>query len=349
MSHQSQSPSDDDGVVWNEAPPDRSSRTDAAGESSDGRASRRSTADSHESARGDQCEECGGTVVVDHGHGDRACEDCGLVVETDRVDPGPEWRAFDGENRDANSRVGPPITNRQHDRGLSTTIDWRDRDAYGNSLDARQRAKMRRLRTWDERFRTRDSKERTLKLALGEIDRMACALDLPSVVRETASVTFRRALEEDLLPGRSVEGIATAAVYAAARQTEMPRSLDELAEVSRVDRQRLARAYRYVARELELGVEPARPTEYVRRFSSDLGLPNDVSARASELLENARSEGLHTGKSPTSMAAAAIYAGGLFFEQELTQDDVAAVTNVSDVTIRKRYRELLEADPDHPL
>ncbi|ELZ35127.1 transcription factor TFIIB cyclin-related protein [Halorubrum distributum JCM 10247] len=81
-----------------------------------------------------------------------------------------------------------------HDKGLSTNIGWQDKDAYGKSLSGRQRRRMQRLRTWNERFRTRDSKERNLKQALGEIDRMASALGLPDNVRETASVIYRRAL-----------------------------------------------------------------------------------------------------------------------------------------------------------
>ena len=111
-----------------------------------------------------------------------------------------------------------------HDKGLSTNIGWQDKDAYGKSLSPRQREKMQRLRRWNERFRTRNSKERNLKQALGEIDRMASALGLPENVREMASVIYRRALNDDLLPGRSIEGVATAALYASARQTGTPRS-----------------------------------------------------------------------------------------------------------------------------
>ncbi len=74
-------------------------------------------------------------------------------------------------------------------------------------------------------------KERNLKQALGEIDRMASALGLPDNVREMAAVIYRRALNEDLLPGRSIEGVATPALYAAARQAGVPRSLDEITEV----------------------------------------------------------------------------------------------------------------------
>ncbi|MFC6730225.1 transcription initiation factor IIB family protein, partial [Natronoarchaeum mannanilyticum] len=173
------------------------------------------------------CPECGGQVVSDEERGETVCADCGLVVEEDEIDRGPEWRAFDAAEKDEKSRVGAPTTKMMHDDGLSTNIGWQDKDAYGQSLSSRQREKMSRLRTWNERFRTRDSKERNLKQALGEIDRMASALGLPDTVRETASVIYRRALDEDLLPGRSIEGVATASLYAAARQAGTPRSLDE--------------------------------------------------------------------------------------------------------------------------
>jgi len=295
------------------------------------------------------CTECDGLVVSGQARGELVCEDCGLVVEEDRIDHGPEWRDFDPEDHDGNSRVGPPITNRQHDRGLSTNIDWRDEDAYGRSLDPERRAEMRRLRTWDERFRTRDSKGRTLKLALGEVDRMSSALSLPTVVRETASVLFRRALDEELLPGRSIEAVSTACVYVAARQADIPRSLDELEAVSRTERQEIARAYRYLARELGLGLEPTRPREFLQRFTSALELTHDVESRAGELLATARDHGIDIGRNPTSMAAAAIYAAALFVDEETTQEAVAATANVSEATVRKRYRELLKADPDHPL
>jgi len=287
-------------------------------------------------------------VVADEKHAELICEGCGIVVDEERIDHGPEWRDFDADGT-SKSRVGPPSTNRQHDRGLSTNIDWRDRDGYGNALAAERREEMQRLRTWDERFRTKDSKERTLKLALGEIERISSALSLPSVVRESASVIFRRALDDDLLPGRSIEGISSACVYAAARRHGIPRSLEELDGVSRVPRREFARAYRYLDRELDLGLEPTRPREFVRRFTSNLGLPHEVEDRANELLETARENGIDIGRSPTSMAAAAIYAGALFRNEETTQEDVAQVSNVSTATIRKRYRELLKADPDHPL
>jgi transcription initiation factor TFIIB len=230
-----------------------------------------------------------------------------------------------------------------HDKGLSTNIGWQDKDAYGRSLSSRQRQKMQRLRTWDERFRTRDSKERNLKQALGEIDRMASALGLPQQVRETASVIYRRALNDDLLPGRSIEGVATAALYASARMAGNPRSLDEISVVSRVDKMELTRTYRYIVRQLNLEIQPADPKSYVPRFASDLDLSDEAERRARELLDNARDAGLLSGKSPVGLAAAAIYAAALLTNEKVTQNQVSEVANISEVTIRNRYKEILEA------
>ncbi|MFQ3475873.1 transcription initiation factor IIB [Halonotius sp. F2-221B] len=290
------------------------------------------------------CPECGGQLATDTEHGETVCRDCGLVVEEDEIDHGPEWRAFDSNEKDQKSRVGAPTTKMMHDKGLSTNIGWQDKDAYGKSLSSRQRQKMQRLRTWNERFRTRDSKERNLKQALGEIDRMASALGLPDAVRETASVIYRRALDEDLLPGRSIEGVSTAALYAAARQAGTPRSLDELTGVSRVDKDEIARTYRYIARELNLEIQPADPEQYVPRFASDLDLSDEAERRARELLSTAKAQGVHSGKSPVGLAAAAIYAASLLTNQKVTQNEVSEVANISEVTIRNRYHELLEAD-----
>src|SRR6056297_568465 len=259
----------------------------------------------------DVCPECGGNVATDTEHGETVCKDCGLVIEEDSIDRGPEWRAFDSAERDRKSRVGAPTTKMMHDEGLSTNIGWQDKDAYGRNLSANQRKKMQRLRKWNERFRTRDSKERNLKQALGEIDRMASSLGLPENVRETASVIYRRALDEDLLPGRSIEGVATSALYAAARQAGTPRSLDEIANVSRVEKDEIARTYRYVVRELSLEIQPADPEQYVPRFASSLELTDETERRARELIERARRAGLLSGKSPVGLAAAAVYAAAL--------------------------------------
>ena len=270
-------------------------------------------------------------------------EETGLIVDEDRIDPGPEWRAFTHSERQSKSRVGAPTTQTMHDKGLTTTIDWKDKDAYGRSISSEKRSQMHRLRKWQERIRTKDAGERNLQFALSEVDRMASALGVPRSVREVASVIYRRALNEDLIRGRSIEGVSTAALYAACRQEGIPRSLEEISEVSRVDRKEIGRTYRYVSQELGLEMKPVDPKKYVPRFCSELDLDEEVQSKAGEIIETTAEQGLLSGKSPTGFAAAAIYAASLLCNEKKTQREVADVAQVTEVTIRNRYQEQIEA------
>ena len=299
------------------------------------------------SANENTCTECQGYVTSNSGSSEATCESCGLVFEDDPIDHGPEWRAFMSDERDEKSRVGALTTQLIHDKNLSTTIGWQGKDAYGQAVSSRKRAQLQRLRTWDERFQTKDAHERNLKQALGEISRMASALGLPESVRETAGVLYRRAVEQNLLPGRSIEGMSTASLYAAARQHGMPRPLTEFADVSRVEKIRIQRAYRYLSRELGLEIKPEDPTQYIPQFASSLDVSDEVERRSRELLEVATNNAVHSGKSPAGLAAAALYAATHLTNEQLTQETVSEVAHVSRVTIRNRYQELLEVYAQH--
>jgi transcription initiation factor TFIIB len=293
------------------------------------------------------CPECDGRVERDPKHGECVCAECvcaecGTVVNDQPIDHGPEWNAYTTTEREDRSRVGRPTSPTMHDRGLSTQIDWQDKDANGNSLTNRQRKQMERLRTWNERCQTRTGRERSLRQALGEIHRMSSALGLPQSVRETACVIYRRASDADLVIGRSIEGIATGALYAAARQHGIPRTLEEVTTVARVDQRRISRDYRLVADELALALEPTDPTAYLPRFVSDCGCSETVHRQARDLLAAVTGTPYPSGKHPAGLAAAALYASALLSDEHLTQGTIAEAADVTRVTIRKHYRELLD-------
>ena len=281
--------------------------------------------------------------VVRTADGELMHEPTGLILEEDQIDRGPEWRAFNHSERQNKSRVGAPTTQTMHDKGLTTSIDWQNNDAYGRSLSAEKRTQMQRLRKWQERIRTKDAGERNLQFALSEIDRMASALGVPRSVREVASVIYRRALSEDLIRGRSIEGVSTAVLYAACRQEGIPRSLNEVTEVSRVENKEIARTYRYLSQELGLEMQPVDPKKYVPRFCSQLEVSEEVQAKAKEIIDTSVEDGLLSGKSPTGFAAAAIYSATLLCNEKKTQAEVGEVAQVTEVTIRNRYQEQIRA------
>lgn len=290
-----------------------------------------------------KCPECKSTHITrDYERGELVCEDCGLVIDESFIDQGPEWRAFDTEQGERRARTGAPMTYTIHDKGLSTEIGWKNKDFYGKSIPTRSRAQLYRLRKWQRRIRVSNATERNLAFALSELDRMASAIGLPRNVRETAAIIYRKAVGKNLIRGRSIEGVAAAALYGACRQCNVPRTLDEIAGTSRVSRKEIGRTYRFMSRELRLRLMPTAPQDYIARFCSELKLGGDVQTRANEILKVATEKELTSGRGPTGVAAAALYVASLMCGQRKTQREVADIAGVTEVTIRNRYKELTE-------
>ncbi|VUT23918.1 MAG: Transcription initiation factor IIB [Candidatus Methanolliviera sp. GoM_asphalt] len=288
-----------------------------------------------------ECPRCGSRKLIqDYKRAELVCEDCGFVLDDNIIDPGPEWRAFDHDQRMGRSRTGPPATYTIHDKGLSTMIDWTDKDSYGKTISSTDKAQLYRLRKWQRRIRVNDATERNLAFALSELDRMASALSLPRDVREASALVYRRAVEKNLIRGRSIEGVATAALYAGCRECSVPRTLNEIAAVARVNRKEIGRTYRFIARELKLNFLPISPTAYISRFCSALKLSEAVEAKALETIQRAKEKELTSGKGPTGVAAAAIYIASIVCGEKRTQREVADVVGVTEVTIRNRYKEI---------
>ena len=238
--------------------------------------------------------------------------------------------------------MGFVLHNTIHDKGLTTIIDWSNKDFYGKSISVKNRAQLFRLRKWQRRIRISNATERNLAFALSELDRMASALGLPKPVRETAAVIYRKAVDKNLIRGRSIEGVVAAALYAACRQVSVPRTLDEIASYSRVDRKEIGRTYRFIARELGLKLMPTNPADYVPRFCTTLKLSGEVQKKAIEIIKKAEEKELTSGRGPTGVAAAAIYIASILSGERRTQREVAEVAGVTEVTIRNRYKELAE-------
>jgi transcription initiation factor TFIIB len=290
------------------------------------------------------CSECGGNRFIrDYETGESVCIDCGYVIEEKMEDRGPEWRAFDNEQKEKRIRVGAPLTFTIHDKGLSTMIDWRDKDTYGKMLPQTERAKVYRLRKWQQRSRVSNATERNLAFALSELSKMSSALNLPKNILETASVIYRKAVKLQLIRGRSIQGVTSAAIYMACRQCGVARTLDEVAQVSLVGRKEIGRSYRFMIKELDTFVPPSTASHYISRFSNQLGLVGNAETIAIRILNIAKALRLTSGRGPLGIAAAATYIASTLVNDRRTQRELAEQANVTEVTIRNRYKELIDS------
>jgi len=290
-----------------------------------------------------QCPECGSIRLMrDYEYAEIVCMDCGYVIAAKLADRGPEWRAFDDEQRAKRTRVGAPVTFTIHDKGLSTMIDWHDRDVFGKKLSPGQKAQVYRLRKWQRRIRVSDATERNLAYALSEISKTANALNLPKNIVETASLIYRKAVKERLIRGRSIQGVTAAAVYLACRQCGIPRTLEEIAYASNVSKKEVGRSYRFLVKELDYFVPPLKPTQYITKFSNQLTMQGKVEEIAHKILKAATKLKLTSGRGPTGIAAAASYIASVLMGERKTQREIAEIAQVTEVTIRNRYKELAE-------
>jgi transcription initiation factor TFIIB len=268
------------------------------------------------------------------------CSACGLVIEEKSVDQGPEWRAFSSIEEKARSRTGSPATLTVHDKGLSTMIDWRDRDAHGNKLDPSMRAKIYRIRKWQVRTRVHSSIDRNLAHAMSELDRLSSQLSIPRGVKEAAAMIYRKAIDKKLIRGRSIEAMVGASIYASCRSRKIPRTLDEIAKFSRIKKKELGRCYRLILRELEIKIPLASPVDFITRFGAELHISGIAQRKAIDILERAKTGGITVGKDPTGLAAAALYISTLKEGERRTQREIAEIAHVTEVTVRNRYKEL---------
>ena len=285
-----------------------------------------------------QCPECHSVnLTINQEKGEVICRDCGLVIEDRLVDFGQEWREFDHDQASKRRRTGAPMTYTKYDRGLGTDVGQKG-DIY--RLGMKGKNKFFRLRKWQYRIST--AIERNLKLALAELKRVASFLKLPKSVEEESARIYTLAVQRGLVRGRSMESVVAGALYAACRRHEVPRTLDELEEASGIDKKEIGRTYRFVTRELGIRILPSNPVDYIPRFASALKLSAETQSRAVELLEMAQQSELTSGRGPTGIAAASLYVAALINNEKRTQREVADIAGVTEVTIRNRYKELLD-------
>jgi len=284
-----------------------------------------------------RCPECGSVdLTYDDQRGEVVCNECGLIVEEKMVDSGQDAGGqFD--KSDKRGRSGAPMSMQKFDKGLTTNVGEIS-DIY--KLEAGQTRKFLRLKKWQERVST--SIERNLRLAMAELRRVASFLNLPSVVRDEASRVYNYVLQRGLVRGRSMESVIAACIYAACRSYNIPRTLDEIANASDVERKEIGRTYRFIVRKLKIKVTPSSPKDYISRFSSILHLSPKTQNEALKILKKADISELTSGRGPAGIAAAALYVAALMNDEKKTQREVADVAGITEVTIRNRYKELID-------
>ena len=287
------------------------------------------------------CGRCGkNSMLTDNDTGERFCGKCGYVLSEILADSGPEWRSFSKEGGTDPTRTGAPTSLAMHDRGLATVISPINKDSSGKPLTASMKSTIERLRTWDSRSKVNASSDKNLRQALSQLSTLKDKLSLSDSVIEKASYIYRKALDKGLVKGRSISALIASALYAACRDTETPRTLKDISDAGNIKKKDIARCYRILHKELELKMPVVDPVQCVARIANNIGITEKTKRYAVKVLKQAQENEESAGKDPMGFAAAALYLSCVKNCEDRTQRDIAEAANVTEVTIRNRYKGL---------
>lgn len=292
----------------------------------------------------DFCTECTGELISDKSRGEIICSNCGLVTESKMIDQGQEWRAYSTAENNNRSRSGDPLDSLSDDIKLRSTfspINLMTTDGLGKRLSSTKRFDFQRLSKLDNR--SRQGEIRNLRIALRELSRIVSQLELPDNVSKTASVIYRRALRLDLIRGRSIDSMMAASVYIACRESSIPQTLkDVIIATPNLPIKDLARCVRTMIRFMRLKPQNSDYSIFIYRLGEKLRLSMDTRALAVSIVEKAKVQGILMGKNPMSVSAASLYIAGIQMNERRTQLEFSEASKTTPVTIRNRFKELIE-------
>jgi transcription initiation factor TFIIB len=284
----------------------------------------------------DMCSHNGGLhgpLVTDSIRGEVLCSRCGLVIKEKVEDQGPEQRSFNQEQYNERARTGLGSTLSIHDKGLSTVIGTGDKDASGNSISSYMKLTFNRLRTWDGRSKS-TTVDRNLRTAFSVMEAIRSKLEVSDAVIERAAYLYRKALTKKLTRGRTISGMILSSLYVACRESNVPRTLQDIATAGNISFKDLSRHYRILVKTLDLQVDSYNSSDFVSRIGTAIGLTEKAKRDALDILFQAKDKGITAGKNPVSLAAAAVFLSGIINEEKATQKNIAQASGISSVTIR---------------
>lgn len=262
-----------------------------------------------------KCPECRNIIVRDK-H-ELVCENCGLIIDDHNPSPGP-----------SKTELGSFID------GLGPE-DWTGVKSF-----------KKRYKTLHENISGKENLEDKINF----LKSMYIPQGAPSYIIESAIEIFKKIKTKYPRLGGSDKHVAAAALYTAYKMHDVPRTLEEIAvsclapfkEEVHSESVKIGRLYKTIKEKLKLNIKISSPEDYVPRYCGKLILSREAQNKTYDILQAVRAKELLVGHSPEVVAAAAIYIASILCNERKNQHDIANVSKISEMAIRKTYKEITE-------
>jgi transcription initiation factor TFIIB len=247
------------------------------------------------------------------------------------------------------TRTGPATSLTMHDKGLSTVIGI-NKDFSGNTLSNKTKYEFNRLRTWDQRSKSRSTA--TLSKAFTLLNTMKTKLAIPNNVVENAAYIYRKVVSAKLTRGRTLASLVSASLYAACRENNIPRTLDDIADAGNIERRVLSKDLRTIIKRLGLNLNQYDISSFISKISNNMNLSEKTKRDAFDILKLCESKEITAGKHPVAQAAASLYIACMINGEKISQKKFSEESGISDVTIRNRtisIKKCLKLQENYPI
>ena len=267
------------------------------------------------------------SIITDNISGEIVCGSCGSVLSESEYTSADNAISNQVKNRSAKTSMA------MYDHGLFTTIDFQNKDAYGRALSADMRNRFIRLRTWDARSQSEHA-DRNMKFSFSLLDALKANLSIPDMVVERTAQIYRKAIAKKMTKGRSIASVLCASLYAACREADIPRTLNDIAKAANISRTVLSRSYRTLIRRLDLNLRPYGSSEFINRIASKAMINEKIKRDALEMLSRITKKEVLTGRNPLGVASSVLYLSCIANGEKITQEALAKASGITTVTIR---------------
>jgi transcription initiation factor TFIIB len=191
---------------------------------------------------------------------------------------------------------------------------------------------------WESEIAVSGNSEVNLINALSRTGAVADAVGFSDERTLRAGEMTAEAWQTNFMHGRSQERTIGAVVYAVSREVNAALPPAMIAKEMTVSKDEIKQTYQTLTCELELGIGPPVPRDFVETLREELELSPNVESVATNLLQ----QQAVSGGNPIGIAAAALYVTSDESETNLTLKQLAKVTGLTKETIWRQKEQLVD-------
>lgn len=302
---------------------------------------------SSETKNNDMCERCNFILAYsDEGYLNCVNPKCGIIYKN-TLDQTAEWRFYgadDNHSSDPN-RVGMPVNDLLEESSYGCKILCCGQTSY-------EMKKIRRYTEWQSipyKQKSQYEQFQTIKV-------MAQNAGIPLIIINDAIRYHKKISEyEQTFRGENKDGLIAASVYISCRINNYPRTAKELATIFNLDNTSATRGCKnaqIIINQLEKNNEnkdkttfcKTTPESFIERYCSRLNLNVELTSLCKFICIIIDKKALLQENAPNSIAGGIIYYVVQLCKLNITKTEIKNVSEISEVTINKVAKKMIEID-----